>query len=325
MTRRIIVTCGDVNGVGLEAFIKASTQTTSAVQLSLACDAQALKDYIDLCSLDAEVRHGILAVGSAAIQIHDLKKPTPIELGFMRASAGALALEALGFAAKAVISGDADAVVTLPISKEGCRLAGFQFPGQTEFFGSRWGGVPLMILAHHNVRVALATVHIPIRSVAQRLTRDHIVERIGALYKSLVVDFGCNNPRIAVLALNPHAGEHGAIGTEELDVVTPAVEEAQASYKNSKIDGPIPADGFFGFSGYKNYDGILAMYHDQGLVPLKLLSQGGGVNITSGLRYVRTSPDHGTAYDIAGSGKVNEDSTLQAINIADHIVQVRTQ
>ena len=302
MTSRIIVTCGDVNGVGLEAFMSAVENSPLTTDLTLACDAQALKDYIDQCSLNATVGGGDLVVGNRRVHLHDLQIATPVELGHMRASSGALAIASLEYAATEVVNGNADGVVTLPISKEGCQLAGFNYPGQTEFFGDLWGGVPLMVLAHENVRVALATVHLPLRSVAARLTPDHLMERLSSLHASLVRDFGIAQPRIAVLALNPHAGEHGAIGKEEMEFIDPFVRSASDEFANSTIEGPFPADGFFGFGTYKNFDGILAMYHDQGLVPLKLLSEGGGVNITAGLKHVRTSPDHGTAYAIAGKG-----------------------
>jgi len=178
-----------------------------------------------------------------------------------------------------------------------------------------------MILAWQDVRVALATIHVPLREVAPLITLDHISERIASLIGALRTSFGIDRPRIAVLGLNPHAGENGTIGREEVDVIAPAIESMSAADPNAAIEGPFPADGLFGFGGYRQYDGILAMYHDQGLIPLKLLAQGGGVNITAGLRHIRTSPDHGTAFAIAGRNAADPASTMEAIDLAAEMVR----
>lgn len=324
MTPRLVVTCGDVNGVGLECFLKGALHQPPTAEVSLIVDRQALMDTIHHLRLPVEVGTDHLLAGSTRIGLIDLEHPTPVEFGRMRASAGAHAIDALERAATQVANGHADAVVTLPINKEACHLAGFSWPGQTEFFGARWGGAPIMILAWKTLRVALATVHVSLRSVPGSLSIDHLTERIRTLDRALRVDFGILPPRIAVLGLNPHAGENGTIGRSEIDVITPAIEEAVAAMaSDTLVEGPFPADGFFGFGTYERFDGILAMYHDQGLVPLKLLARGGGVNVTSGLRHVRTSPDHGTAHAIAGTGKADPTSTIEAIALAAEIVERR--
>jgi len=325
VTPRLVVTCGDVNGIGLECLIKAVAQAPFTAQLMLAVDRATLADYVDVMGLSARVDDEGLHTSGLSIPILDLERPTPVEPGRTRAASGGLAVAALERAADAVLAGEADGVVTLPISKEACHLAGFGYPGQTEFFGARWGGVPIMILAWNRVRVALATVHVSLRSVPGLLSIDHLTERIATLDLTLRMDFGIRSPRIAVLGLNPHAGENGTIGRSELDVIGPAIEQANARLTGSTVAGPFPADGFFGFGTFEAYDGILAMYHDQGLIPLKLLAHGGGVNVSAGLRFVRTSPDHGTAFGLAGTGSADPTSTIEAIETAIAIVERRAR
>jgi len=325
VTPRLVVTCGDVNGIGLECFIKAVAQAPFQADLLLAVDRAALADYVDVMGLSARVDEDGLHVGGTVIPILDLQRPTPVEPGRTSATSGGLAIAALERAAQAVLSGEAEGVVTLPISKEACHLAGFSYPGQTEFFGALWGGAPIMILAWRHVRVALATVHVSLRKVPGLLSIDHLTERVATLDNALRRDFGIRAPRIAVLGLNPHAGENGTIGRSELDVIAPAIDKVSATLPGSTIDGPFPADGFFGFGTYQEYDGILAMYHDQGLVPLKLLAHGGGVNVSAGLRHVRTSPDHGTAFGIAGRNIADPTSTIEAIEMATAIAERRSR
>lgn len=321
MTPRLLVTCGDVNGIGIECFIEAMRTSTCDATIELVVNPSTLAHYLTSINSTATVVGDQLHIGTTSVGIIPIDVQTPVDLGRLSSSSGAHAIAALEYAASAVANGDADGVVTLPINKEACALAGFQFPGHTEFFGERWGGAPLMMLMHDAVRVALATVHVPLRLVPTRITVDHISERIIALARSLTTDFAIAAPRIAVLGLNPHAGESGQIGTDEDDVIEPAIAHASAELDGSAIiDGPFPADGFFGFGAYRQYDGILAMYHDQGLIPLKLLAHGGGVNVTTGLRHVRTSPDHGTAFDIVGKGQADPSSTVAAITTASEIV-----
>ncbi|MFA6440153.1 MAG: 4-hydroxythreonine-4-phosphate dehydrogenase PdxA, partial [Bacteriovoracaceae bacterium] len=200
--------------------------------------------------------------------------------------------------------------------------AGYNFPGQTEMLAmlTRSDRVTMMLLSK-TMRVALATVHIPLKKVSENLSIDRIVEKLDTVSTSLRRDLGIAKPSIAVLGVNPHAGENGAIGTEELEVLIPAIKKAVD--KNIYAFGPFPADGFFASKAYKQYDAILAMYHDQGLIPLKMSGFDEGVNFSAGLKIIRTSPDHGTAFDIAGKNIANPGSMISAIELATTIIEYR--
>jgi 4-hydroxythreonine-4-phosphate dehydrogenase len=281
------------------------------------------------CSTEASIPTDVLAELSGKEpqgQNRLIQNPQARSYNVYDDTAGAMALEALELAADAVLKGTADAVITMPVSKYSLQRVGFSFSGQTEFFAHRTGAsFPLMILATERttlsvgkaLRVGLATIHVPLRSVAELLTQERILERLYALHKALRVDFACPQPRIAVLGLNPHAGEEGILGTEERDVIIPAL--GLAHQQGIQAEGPFPADGFFAHGAYRGYDAVLAMYHDQGLIPLKVIAQGAGVNITAGLPIIRTSPDHGTALDIAGRGIADESSAVEAIAMAVQI------
>jgi 4-hydroxythreonine-4-phosphate dehydrogenase len=220
-------------------------------------------------------------------------------------------------------NGDIDALVTAPINKHNIQSETFTFPGHTEYLESSVGdgNKALMILCNERVRVALVTTHLPISKIPEAITKEAILEHLTTFKRSLIEDFGLEAPKIAVLSLNPHSGEEGLLGTEEQDVISPAIAEA----KDNKIlaFGPFAADGFWGSGQYSKFDGILAMYHDQGLAPFKTIAMESGINYTAGLPYVRTSPDHGTGYDIAGKGVANEDSMRQAIYSAIDILRNR--
>lgn len=281
-----------------------------------------IRTCCDIMSLPANVDDGCLHVDGRMIDILNVDAPVTITPGSIAADAGRAALLALETSIRECIDGRAAAMVTLPISKEACTQAGWTFPGQTETLAARTDGTPLMVLCTRDVRVALATIHEPLATVSALITQDSVRKRIEAFHRSLTTDWGIAHPKIAVLGLNPHAGEHGMFGREELDVITPVI----TSVRQQGIDaeGPFPADGFFAFGAYTSYDGILAMYHDQGLIPLKLLAHGGGVNMTAGLPIVRTSPDHGTGFSLAGKGMADPLSTKEAIQFARDIVRNRT-
>jgi 4-hydroxythreonine-4-phosphate dehydrogenase len=218
--------------------------------------------------------------------------------------------------------GRADAMVTLPINKHALASVGWPYPGQTEMVADGGHGDPLMVLSSGSVRVALTTVHVPLRDVVSALSVDRIGERIQQLHDHCRRDYGITSPSIAVLAVDPHAGDHGTIGTADTELTLPAI--ARARETGMQVDGPFPADGFFAFGAYRQYDGILAMYHDQGLIPLKVLAQGGGVNTTAGIDIVRTSPDHGTAYQLAAGGlHIDARSTYEAVTLACTIAAQR--
>lgn len=321
MRPRIVISCGDINGIGIECLLgalRSRDTSTEALRSSplpadfaLCIDADLFSQVVRAHNLEAALDIELIPINATAI----------VQPGVCAGDAGAVAIASLNVAVNQVTSGAAHAVVTLPISKDACRQAGWPYPGHTEMLAEHAGGEALMLLCFEGVRVGLATAHVPLKYVADSLSQPRIEERVQAMHQSLQRDFGISSPRIAVLGLNPHAGEEGLIGYEEQRVITPAIH----AVRNRGIDvtGPIPADGFFAFGAYKAFDGILAMYHDQGLIPLKLLAQGGGVNVTANLSIVRTSPDHGTAFDIAGRNVADAASTAAALSLAADIVNAR--
>ena len=231
-------------------------------------------------------------------------------------------LQALEAAVADLKEGAIDAMVTAPIDKEMAQSEAFRFTGHTEFMAAHLEGEPMMIMCSERLRVGLVTIHIPVAEVSQSISKEKIVAALATLRQTLKEDFGIVEPRIAVLSLNPHAGEGGLLGEEEQTIIKPAIEEAFA--EGVLAFGPFPSDGLFGGGGYVKYDAVLAMYHDQGLIPFKTLSPE-GVNFTAGLSAVRTSPDHGTAYDIAGKGVADAQSMRNAIYAAMDIVRNREQ
>lgn len=325
------ISCGDINGIGLEVILKAlaiknaapphyktiiygSTKvvayhkniiTQENIQFhSVQTAAEALPDRINIVNCWAD-----------NVNI-TLGKPT--DLG------GKCAFQALERAVKDLQSGEIDALVTAPINKKAMQMANFPFVGHTEYIAHEFKAKDsLMLLVSDSLRVGLVTNHLPIRDVAAAITRERVLRKILIMAETLRVDFNIQRPTIAVMGLNPHAGDEGAIGDEDEQIVRVAIEDAKT--KGVLVFGPFPADGFFGSGQHHKYDGILAMYHDQGLVPFKALSFGAGVNYTAGLASVRTSPDHGTAYDIAGKGEADESSFIKALYLAADIVRNRNE
>lgn len=248
-----------------------------------------------------------------------------ITIGKPSSEGGKTAFESLERAVMDYKNNELDAIVTAPINKKAIQNEAFQFPGHTEYFASCFGeeSEPLMILMNDRMRVALVTTHLPLRNVAQAITPEAITKKLEIFNKSLLMDFYIDNPRIAVLSLNPHAGDDGLLGNEEKEIIAPTIKKMFD--KGILCFGPYPADGFFGAGLYEKFDGILAMYHDQGLAPFKALAMDDGVNYTAGLPLVRTSPDHGTAYDIAGKNLASPDSFRHAIYTAIDVVRHRSQ
>jgi 4-hydroxythreonine-4-phosphate dehydrogenase len=245
-----------------------------------------------------------------------------VELGRSTPYAGEASLKALEAAVKDLADAKIQALVTGPINKSNVKSEKFNFTGHTEFFESRFSseGV-LMLMINDLMRIGVVTTHIPLAKVNEYVMRDTILNKLRILNKSLLIDFTIRKPRIAVLGLNPHAGDNGLIGDEELKEIIPAIEMAQK--EGVLAFGPFPADGFFGAGTYSKFDAVLAMYHDQGLTPFKALTTSGGVNYTAGLSVVRTSPAHGTAYEIAGKNEASPDSFLKAIYMACDIFRNR--
>lgn len=243
--------------------------------------------------------------------------------GVPTAASGKAAVASLEMAMEALESGDIDVLVTAPISKEAVQSDQFHFPGHTEYLEAKAGEgyKSRMILFDDHIRVALVSTHLPVARLAEAVTRESVGAAIESLRHSLKQDFGIVRPRIAVLSLNPHAGDGGLLGSEEQEVITPAINEARE--KGTLAFGPFAADGFFGVGDYRKFDGIVAMYHDQGLAPFKALAGERGVNFTAGLPFVRTSPDHGTAFGIAWKGEADPTSMREAIYKAIDLLRNR--
>jgi 4-hydroxythreonine-4-phosphate dehydrogenase len=250
--------------------------------------------------------------GKHIITIHPCTMYSPITYGIATKESAKLAIESLEISIHHVYHKNADALITLPISKASLRECDWDFPGQTEMLSAYTNQAqPLMILFAKQFRVALATIHVPLQKVSSMISKDSLIQTINILHTSLCEDWHIEQPTIAVLGLNPHAGEQGDIGNEEQISIIPAID--QCTSHNIKVDGPFSADAFFAQKKYQHYDAVLAMYHDQGLIPLKMISGYSGVNATVGLPIIRMSPDHGTAYDIAGKNIAHFESTKQAI------------
>lgn len=321
---------GDINGIGLEVIIKTfldpqmfdlctpvifgSNKTASFHRKALNIEDFSFHPIRDI----SEVNH------KRANIINVYEEEAQVEIGKQTDSGGKYALKSLEAAAYALAQKKVHVLVTAPINKENIQSPDFNFPGHTEYLESKFGdGKSLMFLVSDGLRVAVATGHIPVAQVAQQLTTEKILEKIRVLNRSLIEDFVIRKPRIAVLGLNPHAGDNGVIGNEEQTIIKPAIDKAL--HEDIMAYGPFPADGFFGNGTYQHYDAVLAMYHDQGLIPFKAISFNSGVNFTAGLPVVRTSPDHGTAYDIAGKNIASEESFRKAIYTAIDIYRARKQ
>ena len=328
---RVGITQGDTNGIGYEVILKALADPmvlelfTPVVYGSSkvaafhrkACGLQPVQ--FNSINNAIQARDGVCNM--VELNLDDLK----VELGVASEAAGRAAFTSLECAVADLRNGAIDVLVTAPIDKNNIQSDTFHFPGHTEYLESSIGdgASSLMVLFNDRMRVALVTTHLPVSQIASAITKEKIISKIEVLNQSLKQDFAIEYPRIAVLALNPHSGDHGLLGNEEKEIITPATEEA---YNEKKICcfGPYAADGFFGNGSYTKFDGVLAMYHDQGLAPFKTLDMDSGVNFTAGLPFVRTSPDHGTGYDIAGKGVASPASMLAAIYAAIDIYRNRT-
>ena len=326
---KVGITHGDPNGIGYEVILKtfadpAMLELCTPVIYGSPKVASYHRKALDL-------QTNFTTVSSAEALQPDVLNLIPctadeVKIDFGQASqeAGEAALAALERAVRDWKEGLIDVLVTAPINKHSIQSDHFRFPGHTEYIQASTGSEgqqALMILMNEHLRVALATTHLPVAKVAAAITPELILRKLQALDASLRRDFYISNPRIAVLALNPHAGDDGLLGSEEKEVIIPAMQQAEG--QGIHVFGPFAADGFFGTRAYEAFDAVLAMYHDQGLAPFKLLAMDDGVNFTAGLDLVRTSPDHGTAFDIAGKGVAEENSFRQAIFAAIDIYRHR--
>lgn len=325
---RIAITHGDTNGIGYEVIFKAFSEPAMLELCTpiIYGSPKVAAYHRNALGMDASFTIISKAEDAADDRINLLTvfdEEIKVELGHPSKDAGTAALKALDCAMRDYKAGLFDVLVTAPINKNNIQGEGFDFCGHTEYIEERAGegSKSLMILFENSLRVALLTTHLPVKDIAAAVTKERIKEKATILFDSLKRDFRVANPRMAILGLNPHAGDDGLLGSEEKDIIAPAVEELTAEGVN--VFGPYPADGFFGNGSYRAFDGILAMYHDQGLAPFKALSSGNSVNYTAGLPIVRTSPGHGTAYDIAGKGVADESSFRNAIYAAIDIFRNR--
>ncbi|MBT8221113.1 MAG: 4-hydroxythreonine-4-phosphate dehydrogenase PdxA [Bacteroidia bacterium] len=318
---KIGITIGDVNGVGLEVILKTIADERILKQISpLIYGSSKIVSYhkniIGLQDLHFK------SIGSAKDAYRDRinivncwNDNVTITLGKPSEESGKFAKMALEKSVEDLTNGDIDALVTGPIHKEAMQMAGFEYVGHTEMLTEASGNSEsLMFMVSEDVRIGLVTNHIPISDISKNISKENILKKLQIMNDSLKMDFGITKPMIAVLGLNPHAGDGGTIGKEDEEIIRPAVVEGKKN--GMMVFGPYSADGFFGSTQYKKFDGILAMYHDQGLIPFKSLTFGSGVNFTAGLKIIRTSPDHGTAYDIAGQNIADYSSFRNAVYLA---------
>lgn len=325
---KVGITQGDINGVGYEVILKTFSDP---VMLELCTPviygspkvAAYHRKALDLPTNFSIVNSAADAANNRLSVVNCTDDEVKVEFSKADPEAGKAALGALERAIEEFKAGLIDVIVTAPINKHTIQSETFSFPGHTEFIEERLGNgaKSLMILMKDDFRVALVTGHIPVSQIASTLTKELIQEKLAIFNQSLKRDFGIGAPRIAVLSLNPHAGDEGLLGKEEEEIISPAIQEMAA--KGILCYGPYPADGFMGSGNFTHFDGVLAMYHDQGLAPFKALAMDEGVNYTAGLPVIRTSPAHGTAYDIAGKGLASEDSFRQAIYVAIDVYRNR--
>ena len=327
---KVGITHGDANGIGYEVLLKAFSDTRllelfTPVIYGSSKSASYHRKVLNIPSLNLYIINRVEDAQIGKINFYNcVKEEIKIDLGQPNAEAGFAAYAALKDAVRDLEQSKIDVLVTLPINKDSIQSDDFRFNGHVEFLESQFAQEnqkALMIFLSDTLRIALATTHIPLSEVPQNISKASILEKLKTLDHSLKRDFCIENPRIAVLGLNPHAGENGLLGKEEVEIIIPAITEAQK--KGILCAGPFAADGFFGAARFKEFDTVLAMYHDQGLVPFKTIAMESGVNYTAGLPIVRTSPGHGTAYDIVGKNAASDESFRQALYSAVDIFKNR--
>jgi len=325
------ITHGDINSISYEVIIKTCldqriTELFTPIVYGTSKAASYHRKMLNIPDFSFNIiRSADQASPKKANLLNLSAKEIKIDLGESTDAAGEMALLSINAAVEDLKKGLIDVLVTAPVNKHNVQEAAQKpFTGHTGYLAEKFGVTSyLMLLVGENLRIGVVTEHIPIEQVAKTITTELITNKINILEESLRKDFGIRKPRIALLGLNPHAGDSGLIGKEELEIITPAIQAAQQ--KGFLVYGPYPADGFFASSGYKQFDAVLAMYHDQGLIPFKTLCFEDGVNYTAGLPYVRTSPDHGTAFDIAGKDQASAESMRAATYLACEIFKNRME
>jgi len=327
---KIGISIGDVNGIGLEVILKTLANNSildycTPIVYGHTKVASYHRKALGLTDFNFNViTSANLANPKKANLINCWEEDVKIELGTSTETGGKYALLSLEKATEDLINGEIDALVTAPINKHNIQSETFKFPGHTEYLQQRSGSSDvLMFLISEDLKIGVVTGHIPLKDVSSAITKEKIVDKLKMINDSLKKDFWIEKPKIAVLGLNPHAGDNGLLGKEEEDIIIPAIHEAFD--KGIICFGPYSADGFFGNGTYKQFDAVLAMYHDQGLIPFKTIAFSTGVNYTAGLKVIRTSPDHGTGYDIAGKNLADPTSFIEALFAATHIVKNRAE
>ena len=325
---KVGISVGDINGVGIEIILKTfkDSRMLEFCTPVLFASNKIISAHKKELNIDIQI-HGIdkanKSINNKINLVNVWKDNVTVDFGKETKDGGKYAFLSLQSAVKALKNNDIDVLVTAPINKHNIQSDSFDFKGHTEFLEANLEGESLMILMTDEIKIGLVTGHIPVQKIAETITSELLIKKVNLLYNSLIQDFAISKPKIAVLGLNPHCGDNGVIGNEDDEIVRPTLEKIQGEGK--LVYGPYSADSFFGSESYKNFDGILAMYHDQGLAPFKTLSFGNGVNFTAGLNKIRTSPDHGTAYEIAGKNVANNNSFKQALYTALDIYKSRKE
>lgn len=322
------ISIGDLNGIGSEVVLKTFEDArmlefcTPVIFASVKTMSFLKKAYeLDLSFHGIDQLQDIL---HKKINVFNVwKEPVAINFGKEDKEIGAYAIKSLKAAVSALKESKIDVLVTAPINKSNVQSDGFKFPGHTDYLANELDGESLMLMISENLRVGLLTDHVAVKDIAKTITRELIEKKINTIHRTLIQDFGIERPKIAVLAINPHVGDNGVIGDEDDTVLIPTLDNLRNNGK--VVYGPYAADSFFGSGNYKNFDAVIASYHDQGLVPFKTLAFGSGVNYTAGLDKIRTSPDHGTAYEMAGKNTAKSDSFKEAVFSAINIFRTRNE
>ena len=322
------ISIGDLNGIGSEVVLKTfeDPRMLEICTPVIFANVKALS-FVKKTFESTSMLHGIdhldqIVLGKINI-LNVWKETVDINFGVNDNVIGKFAIKSFVAATSALKDGLIDVLVTAPINKQNIQSEDFTFPGHTDYLDRELEGSALMFMVQDNLRVGLLTDHVPVNEVAKQLTEALIIQKVGTVKKSLIQDFSITKPKIAILGLNPHAGDNGVIGKEDDEIIKPAIKKLFD--KGTLVFGPFAADGFFGSGQYEKYDAVIAVYHDQGLIPFKTLSFGKGVNFTAGLNKIRTSPDHGTAYEIAGQNKADYNSFKEAVYLAIDIYNSRNE
>ena len=325
---KVGISVGDINGIGCEVILKTfedSRMLDFCTPIIFASNKTITQQKKDL-GININF-HGVQEVSKCLdnkVNVVNVWRENPrINYGKSTKEAGTMAIRSLKAAVKSLKNDEIDVLVTAPINKSNIQSEQFNFPGHTDFLARELEGESLMFMVTSGLKIGLLTDHVAVKDVAETIDRELIVKKIKIIEKSLKADFGIMRPKIALLGINPHSGDNGVIGKEDDEVLKPVIEEMKDEGK--LVFGPYAADSFFGSGNHSNFDAVLAAYHDQGLIPFKTLAFGRGVNFTAGLSHVRTSPDHGTAYEIAGEGKADHSSFKEAVFAAIEIFRNRSQ